>query len=100
MVPQPGIASVFGLPHHSTALEQSRLLSALATTGAALSFAELADGAEDSFAAYAALFALLARGAVVTVEMEGGAVGYRRPPKRRAAKRLSEAQLTQLRFAA
>lgn len=75
-------------------------MSALTSAGGAVSFATLAAEAEDSFATYAALFALLARGRVITVEMDDGAVGYRRPRGRRSATRLSEEQLSQLRFAA
>ena len=88
MVPQSGIASVFGLPTHTTVDEERRLLEALPSSGTAVGFAVLAAGAEDRFLAYAALFALLTRGTLLTVELPNGEVGYRRstsrhqPPKR------------------
>ena len=79
------LTPVLGLPQHHTTAEELRLASLLATARGGLSFAALSRASDDAMATYAALFALLTRGTVVTTELPGGEVGYRRRTRRRGA---------------
>lgn len=99
-MPAPAtLAPVFSLPHQATASEELRLVSLLTEARTGLSFGALAQAAPDSMATYAALFALLTRGTVVTTELPSGEVGYRRR-KPRATRAAAPSTEHQLRFAA
>ena len=87
------LSPVLGLPTYRGTGEEVRLLRLLARAPRGLSFGQLAREAEDGVAAYAALFALLTRGAVVSVELPDGQVGYRRVARRRGASRAAGVQL-------
>lgn len=69
------------------------MLSLLAGAPRGLAFGALAAASDDGVATYAALFALLTRGAVVAVELPDGQVGYRRRARRRRASALAQEEL-------
>ena len=92
--PSP-LAPVFGLPQHGTTAEELRVLSLLTEARRGLSFAALARASADAMATYAALFALLTRGTVVSAELPGGEVGYRRRAGRKRRQAPAAAQAAQ-----
>ena len=94
------LAPVLGLPQHGTIAEELRLVSLLTASPRGLSFADLAGASADAMVTYAALFALLTRGTVVTAELPDGGIGYRRRVRRRSAAIASVEHQRSLRLAA
>ena len=74
------LSPVMGLPTYRGSGEEARLQRLLARWPRGLPFEELARGAADGVATYGALFALLTRGDIVSVELPDGQVGYRAQP--------------------
>ena len=89
--PSP-LSPVLGLPTYRGNGEEVRLLRLLTAAPQGLSFGMLARESADGVATYGALFALLTRGAVLSVELPDGQVGYRRRGRRRGASAVAHAE--------
>ncbi len=83
--PSSALVPLLGLPTYSATGEELRLLSLITATPSGLSFVDLAQNAPDPVATYGALFSLLTKGNIVSVELPDGAVGYGRRVRRRSA---------------
>ena len=93
------LSPILGLPTYPSIAEQLRLIAELTADRQGKTFAALAAEGSDTLTTYAALFALLTRGAIKSVELPTGEVGYRRR-FRHSATCLAIGQQQQLQLAA